>query len=273
MRFIPTQDGLDVESLMDFVSQGHQDQFVAEMAQWGLPLDRKFRVNGKDYTFKDFINHSKMRARTTANQELGWTILILAQFFGTDLQWTNRAGENLKFEDLIRYELDQPMDTAACGGTHRLFGLTWSYYLHLRNGGKTVGVWKDVADTLEKHKNLARQYQNSDGSFSTNFFRERGDAKDAALRMNTTGHTLEWLALAMNDAELRQPWVENAVNSLALMFFNVRNQEMDGGALYHATHGLILYYARVFDSSSQGFLGANFPHYVLPPKESTASSR
>src|SRR5262249_41854229 len=42
MRFIPTQDGIDVQTGPMFVGQGHQDQFTAEMAQWGMPLDRKF---------------------------------------------------------------------------------------------------------------------------------------------------------------------------------------------------------------------------------------
>ena len=65
MDFLPTETGLDVETGREqFVSQGHQDQFIAEMAQWGMPRDRKFKVAGNDYTFEHFINHS--RARTFA---------------------------------------------------------------------------------------------------------------------------------------------------------------------------------------------------------------
>ena len=52
---------------------------------------------------------------------------------------------------MVRYELNQPIEeNAACGGTHRLFGLTWAYFRHLERGGKTVGVWKDVDATLRK---------------------------------------------------------------------------------------------------------------------------
>ena len=41
MRFVPTADGLDVETRPGtFISQGHQDQFVAEMVQWGVSPDR-----------------------------------------------------------------------------------------------------------------------------------------------------------------------------------------------------------------------------------------
>ncbi len=265
LRFIPTEHGLDVETnpAEAFVSQGHQDQFVAEMAQWGMPADRKFRVLGKDYTFMDFVRHSQMRARTTAKQELGWTIIMVAQYLGTDVEWTNAFGERLHFEDMVRYELNQPMDTAACGGTHRLFGLSWVYHLHLRKGGLTTGIWRDVADFLDQHKETAKRYQNPDGSFSTSFFRSRGDNRDMQLRLNTTGHTLEWLALALTDEELKKPWVKNAVNALALMILEIRDSGMEGGTLYHAVHGLLMYYARVYDRKT---LGANDPVMVLPPK-------
>lgn len=265
LRFIPTEHGLDVETnpAEAFVSQGHQDQFVAEMAQWGMPADRKFRVLGKDYTFMDFVRHSQMRARTTAKQELGWTIIMVAQYLGTDVEWTNAFGERLHFEDMVRYELNQPMDTAACGGTHRLFGLSWVYHLHLRKGGLTTGIWRDVADFLDQHKETAKRYQNPDGSFSTSFFRSRGDNRDMQLRLNTTGHTLEWLALALTDEELKKPWVQNAVNALALMILEIRDSGMEGGTLYHAVHGLLMYYARVYDRKT---LGANDPVMVLPPK-------
>jgi hypothetical protein len=262
MEFIPTKDGLDVRTGETFVSQGHQDQFIAELAQWGMPADRQFIVNGKEYAYMDFVRHAKARASLNSQQELSWTILVLGQYLGTDISWTNNVGEKLHFEDLIRYELAQPMDNAACGGTHRLFDLAWVYYLHLKKGGKTEGVWKDVAEKMREHHKLARKFQNVDGSFSTNFFRGPGDAKDRQLRMNTTGHTIEWLALTLPDEELKQQWVQDAVNALALMFFEIRNDPMESGSLYHATHGLLIYYARVYDPRK---LGANEPYFPLPP--------
>ena len=70
------------------------------------------------------------------------------------------------------------METAACGGTHRLFGLNWVYHLHLLHGGQTTGVWKDLADKADKYQKLARQYQNPNGSFSTDFFKGPGNASN-----------------------------------------------------------------------------------------------
>jgi hypothetical protein len=252
LQFLPTRYGLDVRTGPQMVGQGHQDQFIAEMAQWGMPAGRTFVVLGKDYTFMDFVRHCQMRARVTSNQELSWAIVVIGQYVGTDAAWTNGAGEKLRFEDLVRYELAAPVEDAACGGTHRLFGLSWVHRLHLARGGKTEGVWKEVVQQTAKYRDLAQRWQNPDGCFSTQFFRGGGDAPDKQLRINTTGHTLEWLALALSDEELRQPWVQNAASALALTILDLQNAPIEGGSLYHATHGLLLYRARVRGTSLPG---------------------
>jgi hypothetical protein len=262
LKFLPTEDGLDVQTGPQFVGQGHQDQFVAEMAQWGLPAGHKFLVLGKEYTFADFIRHTKARARVTAGQELSWAILVIGQYEGTDARWTNRAGEQLRFEDLVRYELGQPIETAACGGTHRLFGLTWVYHLHLRRGGKKEGVWKDVADKLARYQARARKFRNADGSFSTRYLAGPGNGRDLQLRIGTTGHVLEWLALALPDGELRKPWVEDAASALARMILDSQGSPIESGALYHAAHGLHIYHARVFGKPLSGQGESVIP---LPP--------
>jgi hypothetical protein len=271
LQFLVTADGLDVRTGPQFVGQGHQDQFVAEMVQWGVPADRKFVVLGKDYTFMDFIRHTKARARVTQNQELSWAVLIIGQYYGTDATWTNAFGEKLRLEDLVRYELDAPMDDSGgphglpplpCGGTHRLFGLSWVYHLHLAKGGRTEGIWREVAERTEHYKQMTRRWQNADGALSTSYFRGPGNAPDPALRLNTTGHILEWLGLALSDAELREPWVQNAANALALMILDGQGEALDGGSLYHAVHGLLLYYARVYDADK---LGAYQPVAPLLP--------
>ena len=68
-----------------------------------------------------------------------------------------RTGEELHYEDLVRAELEKNVDNAACGGTHLLFGLTWAYHLHLKEGGKTDGVWKEIADRIAEYKKRARE--------------------------------------------------------------------------------------------------------------------
>ena len=247
MEFIPTKNGLDVRTGPQFVGQGHQDQFVAEMVQWGMTADKAFRVYDKDYTFMDFVRHSKMRASVKSDQELSWAIIMIGEFYGTNITWTNEKGERLTFDDVVRYELEQPVgENAACGGTHRLFGLTWAYFRHLEHGGKKVGVWKDVDAALDRYAQQARKYQNPDGTFSTKYLAGPGNAREIELRIGTTGHVLEWLAFALPAARLREQWVQDAAGALSLLILDSQSRSIESGALYHAAHGLHIYHDRVF---------------------------
>jgi hypothetical protein len=261
MRFIVTPNGLDVQTGPAFIGQGHQDQFIAELGQWGMPPDRKFLVNGKEYTYMDFVRHAAKAARTNSNQELTWAIIVIGQYLGTDYSWTNASGEKLKYTDIVRYELDADVLNAACGGTHRLFGLTWARYLHLMDKRhKDEGIWREIYDHTMKYRDLAKQFRNSDGSLSTSFFRGKGNSADKQLRLNSSGHTLEWLALALSDDELREDWIEDAVDAVSKMILEQSNTSIESGTLYHAMHGLLIYHARMYGTKK---LGANAP-YLLP---------
>lgn len=260
-RYGPQVYGLDVinQAGGTGVGQGHQDQFIAEMSQWGLPAETKFLVFGKEYSLMDFVRYSQQRASVDPkkNQELSWTIIAVGQYLGMDLgEWTNLYGENLTFEKMVRYELDASVEQAACGGTHRLFGLTWVYHLHRQQGGSETGIWQEIAAKTNKYCELAKQYQSADGTFSTDYFRGPGSIDDAQLRIASTGHILEWLALALSDEALSEDWVTRAVNALSLQILDLRDSSIEGGSLYHAMHGLLIYYARRYDRS---WLGPNDP--------------
>lgn len=247
-KFLPTADGLDVTIGPVHVGQGHQDQFVAEMTEWGVPIETPVVVYGKTYTFRDFVTESMARARVGQGQELSWAIVVIGDHMGTDSQWTNRYGEKLTFEDLVRDEVDASITEAACGGTHRLYGLTWALACHLRDGGKIERVWKDVADKLDEHVELARKYQNPDGSFSSEYFRGPGYSDNLQERLGSSGHIFEWLAQHVNDEQLREDWMQKGAVAVALMILDARDSAMESGALYHATHGLVTYRKRLYGS-------------------------
>lgn len=262
LQFIPTADGLDVRIGPTFDGQGHQDQFVSEAIERGIDLNKKFRVGGKDYVFWDFIHHSKARARVTGDQELSWTLVVLG-VYGTKQKWTNMFGEELTYEDMVHYELHQPIETAACGGTHRLFGLTWAYHLHRKEGGQDTGVWLELLNKQKHYQELARKYQNSDGSFSTEYLAGRGHRGDLDRRIGTTGHVLEWLAFSLPDEELTKPWMQEAASALSVLILEGQGRLLDGGSIYHAAHGLHIYHTRVFGPSQPGYTPPPFP---LPPR-------
>jgi len=93
----------------------------------------------------------------------------------------------------------------------------------------------------------ARKFQNSDGSFSTNYTSRPGNTVDLSACISATGHTLEFLAYAVDEKELEKPWMERAVLRLCSMLKAGEQIDLECGGTYHALAGLKLYHRRRFD--------------------------
>ena len=116
-----------------------------------------------------------------------------------------------------------------------------------------MGVWNEVATKLEQYKLIAKKTRNPDASFSIDYFKRPANGTSFQKRMGTTGHVLEWLSLYLPDDEINASWMQESANALAVMMLESQNRDIEGGALYHAAHGLHLYHARVFgDAQSKG---------------------
>ena len=260
-RFVPTAEGLDVTIGPVHVGQGHQDQFIAEMAQWGVKADTPVVVFGKNYTMMDFVRETMAHSRV--GQELSWSIVVVATYIGTNAEWTNRFNEKLKFDDLLVSEYKVDPNVQACGGTHHLFGLTWCYFTHLRSGGNVQeGIWNDVKRSSISMSRWRKKMQNPDGSFSSNYFREPGYTADLESRLGSSGHIFEWLATHLPDEQLTEPWLQEAAMAVSLMILDSKAMPIESGALYHATHGLTTYHHRVYKHPSTA------SHDEADPKES-----
>jgi hypothetical protein len=134
------------------------------------------------------------------------------------------------------------------------------------DGGQTPDVWKRLGEHIRRHQQLAREYQYPDGSFSTDYFRGKATQRDIQVRLNSSGHMLEWLSTSLSDDELKAEWVRDGAHAVAMMFQEIQAMPMESGALYHAAHGLVIYYERVY-----GFLSPqdrlNGPRAELPASE------
>ena len=158
----------------------------------------------------------------------------------------NDQGVEWDFPRLIREELAQPIRGAACGGTHRLSGL--SLAVKARHAPRRAARRRipRAAEFVKKYQQYAFRLQNRDGSLSTSWFRGRGDEDDINRRIKTTGHILEWLCYSLSDEELREPQTVRAVTYLANLMYSNYDNEWEVGPESHATHALLLYDQRVF---------------------------
>jgi hypothetical protein len=224
--------------------QGHLGQFLAMLAQCHVSPDYPIHVAGHEYTIHDLIEAEKKTCYPKS--ELTFKLIALQHYADLNDKWVNDQGVEWDFPRLVREELAQPIRGAACGGTHRLSGLSLTVKARLRRGEPLDGEYQRAAEFVKKYQMYAFRLQNRDGSLSTSWFRGSGDDDDINRRIKTTGHILEWLCYSLSDEELRQPQAVRAVTYLANLMYSNYDNKWETGPMCHATHALLLYDQRVF---------------------------
>jgi hypothetical protein len=224
--------------------QGHLGQLLAMLAQCKVSPEYPIRVGNYEYAIADLIEAEK--ATCYPNSELTFKLIALQYYLDLNDTWVNDQGDEWDFPRLVREELAQPIRGAACGGTHRLSGLSLTVKRRQLRGEPLDGEYARAAEFVKKYHQYAFRLQNRDGSLSTSWFQGRGDESDIDRRIKTTGHILEWLCYSLSDEELRDQRTIRAVSYLANLMYSNYDHEWEVGPMSHATHALLLYDERVF---------------------------
>lgn len=241
----PGDKGL--ESLLESGSkegQGHEDQWLGYLSQVGLPMTQPISVRGKTYTIADLIRQAEWDVYD--GMEATWTLMAFSTYVPLDYHWKSKDGSQWNMERLVGMEAAQDLRESACGGAHRLYGLTCAVNRYAKEGKPLRGGWQAADERIQESIRAAKAYQQPDGALSTDWFFKAAASPEIALRISTTGHVLEFLVLAMTDAEVREPWVARAAARLCDMLRQTRELPVECGALYHAAHGLYLYRLRMY---------------------------
>jgi hypothetical protein len=228
--------------------EGHVNQFPALLCMSGLPTTHQLQTPDGPITIGDIVDNAKMTVNT--NEEITWTLWFLTQYIPQNSEWVNQQGQSWSIAKLIQIQVNDPVHDAPCGGTHGLFALAFARNACLSQQGKIRGVWMNAEMKLRQHIELARQLQNADGSFSSNWFRGRGFSADFKERIKTSGHMLEWLMMALPENRLDEVWVRRAIQCVANDLINNANAPAECGPMYHALHALVLYRERVRPAST-----------------------
>ncbi len=241
----PGEKGLEaVLGPGDRAGMGHEDQWLAVLAQLDLEWDDPIVVGGKTYKIGDLVTEAQWDVRD--GMEASWTLIGLSTYLPLDARWKAKDGKEWTIERLVAMEAKQDLNASACGGTHRLIGMNMALNRYLAEGGKLEGGWAAAQKVIDQAVAKAKQYQQPDGSFSASYFQRPARSPDIAVRIGTTGHTLEFLMFALTDKQVREPWVTRGVVALCKMLERTKSMPVECGALYHAIHGLQLYRMRRF---------------------------
>ncbi len=225
----------------DTALEGHKGQFSAILSEINIPLSHELIANGKISNFGEFIDRLKKNIGNT--RELTWVLWALYKHTGYDEMWESSDGRMWDMSKIVSIECEEPIVGAACGGNHRLSVL----YKARKHYGLDGGVWLVIDSKIDSHIKLAKRLQNRDGSFSSKFYLGGERSNDTIMRINATGHIFEFLAEALPDDMLKQPWVMAAARSLIEDLKKDVNFAKAGGPIYHALNGLIIYRRRLMN--------------------------
>ena len=230
--------------------QGHFGQLLAMLALARVRRDYPINVGGKTFRVEDLIKHEK--ATCVAGTELTFKLIGLAHYLDSNVTWRSETGETWNVHRLVREELAQPIRGVACGGTHRLAGLSLAVRKRSKRGRPLNGAYGRARQFIRQYHNYAFALQNSDGSFSTEWFRGPGAKQDPDRRLQTTGHILEWLLMSLPAESLTRPQTVKAVKYLTRHMLRGRRRDWEIGPLGHAIHALAIYDERVFQKMEFG---------------------
>ena len=227
--------------------EGHPNQFLAILTMSRLPAEHQFAVAGspdqQKVSIAELVKHAQ--ARVNDLEEITWTLWALSHYLPPEARWMNAAGEPWSIERLVQIQTSEDPDDAACGGTHGLYALTYARNRYRdANKGQVRGAWLEADQKIRRHIEEARIYQNEDGTFSASYFLGPHQSHQFQERIETSGHTLEWLVQAASDQQLRSDWMRRAVAAMAGDLIRHSDTTVQCGPLYHALHGLVLYRER-----------------------------
>jgi hypothetical protein len=224
--------------------QGHPAQFLAMLAQSRVKTDFPILVDGKNFTVADLIQHEKDTCRPAT--ELTFKLIAFTHYLKSDETWKSNDGQDWDIPRVIKEELKQPIHGAACGGTHRMTGFSYAVRKREARGESFEGQWMRAKKFVEDYHTYTFTLQNTDGSFSTDWFVRRADYNELGRKLQTTGHITEWLAYSLPKDQLTDPKMVKAVDYLTTILLENPNQRWSIGPLGHGLHALAIYDERVF---------------------------
>ncbi|MFM9025810.1 MAG: hypothetical protein ACKON7_10815 [Planctomycetaceae bacterium] len=236
--------------------QGHSAQYLAILAQCRVAANSPIVLNQRKFSVADLIEEEKRSCRP--NTELTFALIGLAHYLPTDATWKSRDGRPWSLSRLVEEEIEQPIRGAPCGGTHRLFGLSYGCQRRLRATGELDGVYLRADKYVRDYQNFTlTKLQNRDGSFSTEWFKYPADRRDDVDRkIQTTGHILEWLVASLDQDQLYDPRVVAAAEFLSAALQKEPSRDWKLGPLGHALHALNIYQERAWGVVLPGGIAA-----------------
>lgn len=222
----------------------HRNDVLATLAEIGLPLETKISLADGEATIADLLGGA-LGEFHDRQFEYEWTAISYGRYAFPRASWTNRFGDEQTPRDLVRELLEQPWEQGVCGGTHRLEAAVVLLRVDEEIRRLPVDVRRRLNQYLVDVVQRLHTSQHVDGWWDRTW--PTGEEPKAAStrtdRLLSTGHHLEWLALAPADVELPREQVVRAAQWLVRSLQEVDEEQLADfyGPYSHAARALCLW--------------------------------
>ncbi len=182
----------------------HHDHWLACLTEAGVPLnERLFTPSQRDMTMNDAVQEA-LRDQRLDERETEWSALAFGLWLPPTKTWKSTDGRRMSFDMLARRLMRGHKRFGVCSGTHRVYSLMSLIRLDDEFDILSDAVHDDVYAYLESVRDLISVAQFEDGRWPPNWS-EGADAIKNPLNdpihrtVISTGHHLEWLAIAPKD--------------------------------------------------------------------------
>ncbi len=244
-------DGRRTIARVGYGLQERPGQFLAVLAQSGVPEGYEIRVGDDHGSVADIIEHEKLDCR--AGADLSAKLIGLSSYLEPDETWKNHLGESWTLQRIVEEELDRDVEGGKTELTDQLVGL--AYVLKRRSQKKlpVEGQYARARDYIVKFQDYALELQNPDGSWHPKIFAVKGTSNDRQGLLRANGRILQWLALSMPKDRLDEPQLVSSVVYVTGLL-NSRNSRRGSTSLtaaemvdrMHALRALSIYDQRYF---------------------------
>lgn len=233
-RFLErTADGIRVTTVGDMgqasvLGAGHIDQLLAILGELGVPSDTPVRISETDSgTVEDMVFDSI--ARFSIEQEIEWTTVAFSRWLPPSTRWRNRFGEKFCFDDLATAICARKFGDGPCDGIHVYYAA--ASLLRANQQHKLISEDSEIRliELLNRVVLKLRQYELSPGGWDAKWSGQHENRSfwgDRIERLSSTGHHLEWLAIAPEEIQIPDGLIERGILSIEsnLKYLSERDQ-------------------------------------------------
>jgi hypothetical protein len=187
--------------------QSHADQFLALLAEAGIPLSQPLSTARGSGTVEAILTDSLANFHPK-QPEIEWSALAFALYLPPRASWTNKYGEVMSFDMLTGELMKRDFKSGlACGGTHLLYSLVVLLRADEVAPVLSAAIREDARSYLKRMAEAVAANQSQEGWWGLDWYEavdgrrgmsEYTEARDSDFVL-ITGHHLEWMLLLPTD--------------------------------------------------------------------------